>query len=181
MLEDRILVWRFKNGSKEALAGIYEKYRDDLLRIAASLLNHNSAAEDIVHDVFISFVRNRSSFVLKSSLKAYLATGVVNRCRSFYTQKERNSTIENEQIETFESGHQRPEQWIITNEQTQILNDALQLLPDEQREVVVLHTQGNLRFRQIANLQAVSTKTAQSRYRYGIEKLRTLLNGKVSL
>ncbi len=181
MLEDRILVWRFKNGSKEALAGIYEKYRDDLLRIAASLLNYNTAAEDIVHDVFISFVRNRSSFVLKSSLKAYLAAGVVNRSRSFYRQKEKNSTIENEQLEFFISNHTRPEQWIITNEQTQILNDALQMLPQEQREAVVLHSQGNLRFRQIANLQAVSTKTAQSRYRYGIDKLRTLLNGKVSL
>ena len=181
VLEDRILVWRFKNGSKEALAGIYEKHRDDLLRIAASLLNHNTAAEDIVHDVFIGFVRNRSSFVLRSSLKAYLVTGVVNRSRSFYKTKDRNATIENEQMDLVESRHSRPEQWIITNEQTQILTDALQLLPVEQREVVVLHTQGNLRFRQIADLQAVSTKTAQSRYRYGIEKLRTLLDGKVSL
>lgn len=179
VLEDRILVWRFKNGSKEVVAAIYEKYRDDLLRIAASLLNHNTAAEDIVHDVFISFVRNRSSFVLKDSLKAYLATGVVNRSRSFYRQKDKNATVENEQIETLESDLKRPEQWIIVNEQSQILNDALQKLPDEQREAVVLHTQVNLRFRQIAKLQAVSTKTAQSRYRYGIDKLRTLLDGKV--
>ena len=181
VLEDRILVWRFKQGSKEALAGIYEKYRDDLLRIAGALLNRNTAAEDIVHDVFISFVRNRNEFVLKGSLKAYLATGVVNRTRSFYRNKEKNATVENEQIDLVESRHKRPEQWIIGNEQTQILNDALQKLPDEQREAVILHTQANLRFRQIAKLQEISTKTAQSRYRYGIEKLRTLLNGKVIL
>ena len=126
-------------------------------------------------------MRNRNSFVLKGTLKAYLATGVINRAHSFYRQKEKNATVENEQIDLVESRHKRPEQWIIGNEQTQILNDALEKLPDKQREAVVLHTQANLRFRQIAKLQDVSTKTAQSRYRYGIDKLRTLLNGKVTL
>jgi DNA-directed RNA polymerase specialized sigma24 family protein len=38
-----------------------------------------------------------------------------------------------------------------------------------------------MKFRQIAQLQEVSTKTAQSRYRYGIDKLRSLLDGKVAL
>ena len=109
VLEDRILVWRFKQGSKEALAGIYEKYRDELLRIAGALLNRNTAAEDIVHDVFISFVRNRNNFILKGSLKAYLATGVINRARSFYRQKEKNATVENEQIDLVESRNKRPD------------------------------------------------------------------------
>ncbi len=177
MLEDKILVWRFKRGSKDALAAIYEKYRDDLLRIASSLLSR-PAAEDIVHDVFISFVRNRENFVLKSSLKAYLAAAIVNSARNSYRLKKTSQLDESPEIE---SKLQRPEHWIIHNEQTQIVNDALKQLPIEQREVVALHIHGNMKFRQIAKVQDVSTKTAQSRYRYGIDKLRSLLNGKVTL
>ena len=181
MLDDRILVFRFKRGSKQALSEIYEKYRDDLLRIASSLLSQTQIAEDIVHDVFISFVRNRNNFELKSSLKNYLAVAVVNKARSFYRNKERNTTIDNEQIEQQVSKNKRPEHWILHNEQTALLNNALEKLPIEQREAVALHIHGSMKFRQIARLQDVSTKTAQSRYRYGIDKLRSLLDGKVTL
>jgi len=180
LLEDKILIWKLKRGSKAALSRIYEKYRDCLLRIACGLVKQ-SAAEDIVHDVFISFVRNRERFELKSSLKNYLATGVVNRARSFYRNKAKKSTIDNEQIELTASEYKGPEQWIIHNEQTKLLNEALEKLSFEQKEAVVLHTQGQLKFRQIAHLQDVSIKTAQSRYRYGVEKLRSLLDGKVTL
>ena len=179
-MEDRILIWKLKSGSKAALSRIYEKYRNCLLRIACGLVKQ-SAAEDIVHDVFISFVRNRKSFELKSSLKNYLATGVVNRARSFYRKKERNTTIDNEQIEQIDSEYKGPEQWIIHNEQTKLLNESLEKLSSQQREAVVLHTQGQLKFRQIAQIQDVTIKTAQSRYRYGIDKLRSLLDGKVTL
>ena len=179
-MEDRILIWKLKRGSKAALSRIYEKYRDCLLRIACGLVKQ-SVAEDIVHDVFISFVRNSKSFELKSSLKNYLATGVVNRARSYYRKKERKTTIDNEQIEQINSEFKGPEQWIIHNEHTKLLNEALEKLSCEQKEAVVLHTQGQLKFRQIARIQDVSIKTAQSRYKYGIDKLRTLLNGKVTL
>jgi DNA-directed RNA polymerase specialized sigma24 family protein len=46
---------------------------------------------------------------------------------------------------------------------------------------VLLHLQGGLKFREIADVQGVAPKTAESRYRYGIEKLRSLLNGQVEI
>jgi RNA polymerase sigma-70 factor (ECF subfamily) len=178
LLEDKILVWRFKRGSTEALACIYEKYRDDLLRITNSLLSQTAAAEDIVHDVFVSFVRNRDKFELKGSLKAYLVTAAVNKVRNFY----RAGGIGNiEEGYEPESKLHLPEQWIIENEQAFIINEAMAKLSYEQREVIASHIHGKLRFREIARLQGVSIKTAQSRYRYGIDKLRALLDGKVTL
>ncbi|MHC4501435.1 MAG: hypothetical protein ACYS21_20280 [Planctomycetota bacterium] len=44
---------RFNRGSKDALRRIYEKYKDDLLGLAVTLLRDRSVAEDIVHDVFL--------------------------------------------------------------------------------------------------------------------------------
>ena len=55
MVEDKILIWRFKRGSREALQRIYEKYVVYLVTLATALSNDVSTAEDIVHDVFVSF------------------------------------------------------------------------------------------------------------------------------
>ena len=48
-------------------------------------------------------------------------------------------------------------------------------LPKEQREAVVLHLQGEMTFREIARRDGLSVNTVQSRYRYGVAKLRQLL------
>ena len=45
--------------------------------------------------------------------------------------------------------------------------------------MVSLYTQGDLTFRQIAAIQNVSINTVQGRYRYGITKLRSILNGEL--
>ena len=52
-------------------------------------------------------------------------------------------------------------------------------LPYEQREVIILHLMSDMRFRAIAETQSISISTVQSRYRYGLDKLRTLLNSEV--
>ena len=72
-----------------------------------------------------------------------------------------------------------PIQLVICTEELQKLKEAITQLPYEQREVVVLRVHGDMRFRQIAKLQDVSVKTALSRYRYGVDKLRSMLNGEV--
>lgn len=81
MFEDELLKWKFKQGSTEALSCIYRKYLDDLLTLAVGLLDDPSEAEDVVQDVFVSFVKSVDNFKLRGSLKAYLATCVVNRVR----------------------------------------------------------------------------------------------------
>jgi DNA-directed RNA polymerase specialized sigma24 family protein len=52
-------------------------------------------------------------------------------------------------------------------------------IPYEQREAIILHLHGRMKFRAIAELQNVTTKTAHSRYRAGIEGLRLILNSEV--
>jgi RNA polymerase sigma-70 factor (ECF subfamily) len=179
VLEDRLLIWKLKHGSRDALCRIYEKYRDDMLRIAAGLLNQTNSAEDVVHDVFTDFVRSAESFELTGSLKGYLTTCVANRARNVIRSQNRQRTVNLDDAEPVISNFKRPDQWIIYDEQFSRLNNALAQIPYEQKETVILHIQGNMKFRDIANLQETSTKTAQSRYRYGITKLRSILDGEV--
>jgi len=72
-----------------------------------------------------------------------------------------------------------PQQWAILSEELSMLSQALQQLPYEQREVICSHMEMDLTFSQIAVLQKASLNTVKGRYRYGIEKLRFVLNGKV--
>lgn len=180
MLEDKFLVWKFKHGNKDSFCRIYEKYRDDLLRLAISLLNEVSAAEDVVHDVFTSFIHNSAQFRLTGSLKGYLATCVANRARNINRKYQRQQTIIPDRAGPAPGDCESPERWITCSEDLSHLVTALAQLPDNQRETIILHVQGEMKFRDIAKYQDVPTKTVQSRYRIGLDKLRILLNSKLS-
>ena len=179
MLEDRILLWRFRRGSKEAFRLIYEKYADGLLSLAMNLLNEKADAEDVVQDVFISFVQSIEEFSLRGSLKGYLATCVANRSRDYIRKNRRRRNLSVNKAEQTTAAVKSPVQLIVHNEQLQELSRAVAELPYEQREAIVLRLHGEMRFRQIAKVQNISIKTAQSRYRYGLDKLRSILDGEV--
>lgn len=179
MLEDKLLIWRFKGGSRDAFRRIYEKYESFLLTLAANLLGDGSAAEDVVQDVFVSFVQSVERFRLRGSLKSYLATCVANRARDCIRKRKRRRTVAVNDAEQLISDANEPVQLVINSEELQRLKLAMTGLPYEQREAVVLHLNGDLKFRQIAKLQEVSIKTDQSRYRYGLDKLRSILDSEV--
>ncbi|MHC4116212.1 MAG: RNA polymerase sigma factor [Planctomycetota bacterium] len=178
MIEDKLLIWKFKAGDEAALARIYEKYKADLLRIAAGLLNQASAAEDIVRDVFVTLAQSAEKLKLSGNLKGYLATCVVNRVRNSNRVRKRRQTVHIDETEPAADSHE-PDRWIVRNEQLDRLNDAMAQLPYAQREVVILHIQGGMKFRAIAKSQNASINTVQSRYRYALDKLRSLLNGEI--
>ena len=180
MLEDRFLIWKLRQGNSEALCRIYENYRDDLLRLAVSLSNDTAAAEDIVHDVFVSFLRQARQFHLTGSLRAYLATCVANRARNFNRAHQVRKALPLDEAGGVAAESWRPEQWIVCSEELRQMAGALALLPGEQREAITLHLQGGMKFREIAEFQHVPLKTALSRYRGGLLKLRSLLNGEVT-
>ena len=58
MLEDKLLIKKYNRGRREVLHRIYEKYKDDLMTLAMALLYDRQAAEDVVQDVFVNFVRS---------------------------------------------------------------------------------------------------------------------------
>ena len=175
-MEDKLLVTRCKHGSKKALQRIYEKYKNDLLILAVALLKNTSIAEDVVHDVFTGFVRDVERFQLTGSLKGYLLTCVANRARNT-NKAEHHRSIESNPVEVIESHVNEPVNTIVCNEQLHQLSSAMAKLPFDQREVIMLHFQTGMTFEAIAVQQGISVNTIKSRYRYGIEKLRSILDG----
>jgi len=175
MLEDKQLVLELKHGDKEAMRQIYEKYKDHLMTVATSMLHDVSAAEDVVHDVFVSLAKYAGRLQLRNSLRNYLITAVVNRVRDRFRQSA-NRHVELDKITMISSSSNDAEQRVILNEDSRLLIKALALLTMEQREVVILRFNGKMKFRQIANLQDTSTSTVQARFYQGLNKLRTVLS-----
>ncbi len=170
-MRDRRLVYRLRRGDVEALQQIYHRYKDDLLTVAMSLLGEVYAAEDCVHDVFVHFAEAPEDLRASRSLRGYLIRCVANRAKNVRQSRRRvpkPSAIEPESGDC-------PVRGALASEESQRVFDALAQLPAEQREVITLHLQGQMRFREIAEHLEVSINTVQSRYRYGLEKLRTLL------
>jgi RNA polymerase sigma-70 factor (ECF subfamily) len=175
MLEDELLKWKFKRGSPEALSRIYEKYFDSMLTLAMGLLRRAEDAQDVVHDVFVSFARSANDFRLRGSLSGYLATSVVNRVRDRLRRDRRHAARTDTEPPAL-SPEAGPAEKVIRSEQKQRLNEALASLPYDQREVIVLRLKGDMKFREIAKLQGVPITTVQSRYQYGLDRLRSMLD-----
>lgn len=179
MVEDKLLLYRFKRGSSDALRRIYEKYQVYLLTVATALLNDVNAAEDVVHDSFVAFAESADKVRLEGNLRSFLATCVANRARDLMRKRGHNPEALTQAVSLC-CDAPGPDLAAACSEQLQRIAGAIAMLPYEQREVVVLYLNAGLMFRQIAALQKVSVNTAQSRYRYGIDKLRSILNGEVT-
>ena len=180
MVEDRLLIWRFKRGSGDALRRIYNKYESYLLTLATALLIDIADAEDAVHDVFVTFAQSADRISVKGNLKGYLATCIVNRARDMIRAAQRHHGVSLEDAPPPPGrGDDRPDHSVMCDEESRQLHRLLARIPYEQREVVVLHVHEKMTFRRIANLQGVSINTVQGRYRYGLDKLRSLLAGEV--
>jgi RNA polymerase sigma-70 factor (ECF subfamily) len=180
MLEDRLLIWKFNRGNAEAVRRIYEKYKDDLVTLAAALLHNVGAAEDAVHDVFVSFLDSAGNFRLTGSLKGYLATCVANNARNRIKVGQRHQNVGLDEAQPLASNINAPDCAAIFGEELRRLEWALARLPYEQREVLLLRLYSGMRFKAIAESQGVSINTCQGRYRYGLDKLRSLLNSEAT-
>ncbi len=169
-LEERDLVRGLRNGDGQALLAIYNAHKDDLVTLAAALLADRGLAEDVVHDVFMTFMARAEVFRLTGSLRAYLCTCVANRARNLNRDGQRR----------IEPPHawatdRSPEDRVSEQEHLDRVERALATLPYEQREVLVLRVMAQESYKEIATIQRASPNTVQGRFRYAMQKLREQL------
>jgi RNA polymerase sigma factor (sigma-70 family) len=152
-----------------------------MLALAIALSRDRSVAEDVVHDVFVAFAGRAPTLRLRSSLRSYLLTAVANRVRSL----RRRPRLPADWAEAGDGlpGETTadPADVAVSTELVERVYRAVEELPEEQREAVVLRVQAGLSFRQIARIQGASIGTVLSRYRYGLGKLRRAVDREAAL
>ena len=142
---------------------LYRQHGAALLLFASAISGDRGRAQDAVHQVFLKAIENGSvSHAINK--KAYLFACV------------RNAVLNDAKIQDLNIPLDTDSAWFSPPDRDYAgernLRRALGDLPDDQREVIVLHVWGELTFSEIADLLGVAANTAASRYRYALAKLR---------
>lgn len=178
MIEGSQWIQALRRGDADALCEVYTHYKNELYSLAMVLCRDQAMAEDALQDVFVMLAQKGNVIKIRTSLKAYLAMCVVNRIRTW--QRSKQMTGLPPDVGQIADRTPLPEAQLQQHETAVLIQQALGQLPSDQREVIVIHLHSGLTFRDIALESGLSINTIQSRYRYGLEKLRSILNGRMS-
>lgn len=151
------------NRNSDEIEVLYRQHGAALLLFASAMSGDRGRAQDALHQVFLQLIQNER-LSQAADKKAYLFACVRNAVLNDTNLQRRNITLEADSV------------WFSPPDRDyaaeQNLRRALNSLPDDQREVVVLHVWGDLTFSQIGDLLNASSNTIASRYRYALGKLR---------
>ncbi len=178
---DEDLVRAFQAGSEGAFQALFERYGDRAFFFALGLTRSDPLAEEAVQDAFFAFLKGLDRFRPggKGSFRSWLFKAVRSRALDLLRKEGRLVPLqEGGDPALFEDGRDGPGVF-ERRERTLLLGRALASLPREQREAVVLKVFEGMSFKEIGGITGVSPNTASSRYRYGIEKLKFLLERRV--
>lgn len=141
--------------------------------LARQWVNCHGDAEDVVQDAFIRFWQNRDRVRREV---AYLYQCVRTTAMNFYRSTSRRARHEGAAAKK-EAMFGEVGGAAEDVETREMLERSLERLPGEQREVVVMHVWGELTFKEIGEALEIPQRTAQSRYRYGVDALQAVMEG----
>jgi RNA polymerase sigma-70 factor (ECF subfamily) len=154
------------------LADLYDGHAFHLYRYALVVLAHHADAEDVVQEVFTALARRGPRAARVVDVDRYLRRAVRNACFSRLRSRRRNGgpspADARPRLEPVGDAAADPRERLA-------IERALAELPPEQREVVHLKTYEGMTFQQIAGVTGASINTVASRYRYALDRLRSLL------
>jgi RNA polymerase sigma factor (sigma-70 family) len=146
-----------------------------LILFARQWVGCHADAEDVFHTAFVRFWRQRDS--VRDPIP-FLYTCV--RRAALNWRRERGRREKHERAVHSEPLFATNTDRLAKAEADEAIEEALLTLSDEQREVVVMRTWGELTFPQIGEALSISSSTADTRYRSGLKRLRLELGGQVS-
>ncbi|MDZ4401456.1 RNA polymerase sigma factor [Prosthecobacter sp.] len=158
--------------TEATLIRLHADYAISAYQFAWSVTKDEPLAQDVVQGLFLKLARDADAITSAQSERAMIFTLVRNLAldalRRRSTREKALDRWAEELPEWFEPHADAP-----TEDQRLLLTAALAALPEDQRSVIHLHLWEELSFREIGELLDLRTQTIASRYRYGLEKLRT--------
>lgn len=156
-------------GQVDCFAQLVERYQAALRRVALSRLGNLELAEDIVQETFLAVYASRHTFQLDGNFRTWLWTILLNRCRKHYSRHGgKLEPIPWSQLQknlAFEPVGESP---LPGFENTELLEAALQKLPEAVADALRLRFFGQLSYQEIAETVACSLGTAKNRVRQGL-------------
>ena len=172
------IIERALDGDQVGYAELYDRFAASLYRLCYSLLMNEQDAEDILQESFLYAFKNLHRFDSgKASLKTWLYTIAVSRCRNTYRRK-RFLTVDITQwlgLELKAPLSEAPEAAVIRRDASESISKALLDLSPRLREAIVLRYGQSMTYREISEVMGCPQKTAESRVRLGHQRLKQSL------
>ncbi|MDD5702235.1 MAG: sigma-70 family RNA polymerase sigma factor [Dehalococcoidales bacterium] len=174
--EEAALVRRYQSGDKEAFRMLVEQYRSALYGTAYLMTRDRSSAEDAVQETLIQMWKHLPSLRLHGSIRFWLIRIVVNEVKQQF-RKKRIPTVPLEQVPEMIDNINTAETAIMRDEERRQLKQALEVLPSEQREAVVLRYFSDLTVPEVARVLGEREGTIKSRLSRALDRLGEILGG----
>jgi RNA polymerase sigma-70 factor (ECF subfamily) len=186
---DEVLMVRFQRGERAAFAALVRRHQTALFNFALRHVGAQAVAEEIVQDAFVRVVQNASDFKHEARFTTWVYTILRNLCidqlrrralRRHPSLDERRATGDGSEegptlLEQTADPRSSVEREATGTELQERITQAVETLPDEQREVFLLREVSNLPFKEIAVITGVPENTVKSRMRYALERLQQAL------
>lgn len=171
-----------QSGSKQAYEDLQNGLEPEIRRFVRRMIQHPETEDDIVQDVFIAFYRNLSNIEPVENLRPYIFRIARNRCYDDLRRFDRNNAVslDEEPVEitvSFTEANAQPKpddltHWTLLHLE---VREAIDRLPVVQRQTLLLFSEENLSYVEIADMMGVSIGTVKSRLFYAKKNLRGLM------
>ena len=189
MMHSDTLITRAKQGDKNAQGKLVQLWYKRIYNFSYKFFLDHDMAMEAAQKTFISMCRNIEGLQDITRFKSWIYKIAVNYCREEARKKKGSRSLSfdavwNRDAEVspqWESSSQRydnPERQLQHLQLSEILQEALLELNDEQREIVIMKEYEGLKFREIAEVLNISENTVKSRMYYGLDGLRKILEKK---
>lgn len=177
---DAVLLERATSGDRGALDELFRRHRAVAYRVAYRLLGRESDALDAVQDGFIKALTRLDRFRGTSSFKTWLLRVVSNAALDVGRHRKRDARLPQAPADDSPDRYgpadlPAPDTELSRADLRRAIDAALARLPETQRQTFVLHVDGGLSYREVAETLKVSIGTVMSRLFYARQKLKTLL------
>ena len=171
-VDDSALMLRYRDGDTAAFELLYRRHNDALFRYLLRLCRHPATAEDVFQEAWGKIIKSRRRYRPTARFSTFLYR-VAHNC--FIDHLRRNQRHEHPaSVEPDLQAADVEDQDVLVERSLarRRLEAALDTLPDEQREVFLLHEEAGLSLDEIARVTDTNRETAKSRLRYAVQKLR---------
>lgn len=174
--DDSALMLRYKDGDVAAFEALYRRHKDPVYRYLLRLSGHPHTAEDVFQEVWGKIIRARGTYRPTALFTTFLYR-VAHNCFIDHVRRNRrhagHASLEPEM-------HRDPGESLEAMTERSLARERLEAalagLPEEQRDVFLLHEEGGLTIDQIAAVTDCNRETAKSRLRYAVGKLRAAID-----
>jgi RNA polymerase sigma-70 factor (ECF subfamily) len=181
-LNDNELIQLFQQGNTRAFDALIDRHQERIYYAILFMVKDSYLAEDLIQDIFIKIINNlkQNKYNDEGKFLPWALRIAHNFCVDHFRKVKRTPTIKtSDDQDLFEiikhSDH--PADYKMTRTQThRNIQELVDLLPEEQREIIVLRHYANLSFKEIAQMTNCSINTALGRMRYGLINLRKMMN-----